>query len=627
MKKTGKDLDDVLTLGGAQAEPLTYHFNRQLAILLWAVIFVTIVVFLGRVYYLSIISHQHYASIAFGNTEYDVPIIAPRGKIYSMDGATLADNEPNYRAVISANNALQEQTADDIASLATMLDMDRNDVAEIVSQVVETKTDRVLKEHLAHEDVLAVEVATKKYPFLRLEKNARRVYPDGPFFAHVIGYEGLIRQEEHEQRPDYLLTDRIGKTGIELTYEDVLHGTHGAERTLRDSRGKMTRTLPKKRVRPGSDLVLNIDAELQKAITIALQKQLDRADTRRASAVALDPRTGAIRALVSLPGYDNNAFAQGIAQTQYQQWITDDNRPLFNRTIAGAYPPGSTVKPEIAVAALEEHVISPEHQIESRGGLQYGRFFFGDWRAHGFTDMRRAIAVSSDVYFYTVGGGYGPVKGLGIERLHRWYERFGYGQKTGIDLPGEVAGFNPDAQWKKDHKGEPWYIGDTYHSSIGQGFMTATPLQVANAIATIANGGTRYRPYIVQKTLAPDGREHVVAPQILQEHIASPQNIRIAQEGMRMTITDGTARMLNNLPVAVAGKTGTAEVGRDGRVHSWFVSYAPYENPEIVLLVMVENQTTDISSATVPVARDVYEWYYGGRDDQIINLHEHASDA
>jgi penicillin-binding protein 2 len=259
----------------------------------------------------------------------------------------------------------------------------------------------------------------------------------------------------------------------------------------------------------------------------------------------------------------------------------------------------STIKPVIATAALAEHIITPETRIESRGGINVGKFFFGDWKAHGFTDLRRAIAVSSDVYFYTLGGGYGGIGGLGMERMKRYETAFGYGAPSGIDLPGEADGFLPDPDWKKEKIGERWYIGDDYHAAIGQGFVTATPLQIVNAIAAIANGGTLYVPHIRDGT-ATASRSVSVSPDIL----------RVVREGMRETVTTGTAQSLQTLPVAVAGKTGTAQYGTGDKTHGWFVSFAPYENPELVMIVLVEGQSKDSTYHAVPITKAVYDWYF-----------------
>jgi len=289
--------------------------------------------------------------------------------------------------------------------------------------------------------------------------------------------------------------------------------------------------------------------------------------------------------------------------------VHDSNAPLFNRAISGEYPPGSTLKPFVAVAALEEGIITSSTTIESRGGIQAGNFFFGDWKTHGFNDVRQAIAVSNDVFFYSFGGGYENISGLGMEKMKQYENLFGFGFRTGVDLPGEEEGFIPDEQWKKDVLGERWYIGNSYHASIGQGFITATPIQIAVATSAIANGGTLYQPRIVSHIRSRDGEANAQHPNILRSNFISRETTQIIQEGMRMTVTEGTAQVLSEMPVAIAGKTGTAQYGAEEKTHGWFSSFAPYENPEIVMVILIEGQDDDGYHA-VPVTKKVYEEYF-----------------
>ena len=436
-------------------------------------------------------------------------------------------------------------------------------------------------------------------PGIGIQKSARREYPNGSIFSHVIGYEGKIKKEELAEYPEYLLTDSIGKQGVEKTYESELRGVHGREIVEVDSLGRVKKELGIVPPQPGQDITLTIDKGLTEKLYTAMADWFMANDLKAGAAIAIDPRSGAIRALVSYPGYDNNLFSGGIQPDEYATLIENPSKPLFNRAIGGEYPPGSTLKPVIAAAALSERIVSPETMIESRGGISIGNFFFGDWKAHGFTDLRRAIAVSSDVYFYTLGGGYGGIPGLGMERMKRYEQRFGYGALSGIDLPGEADGFLPDPNWKQAKIGERWYIGDDYHAAIGQGFVTATPLQILNSVAAIANDGTLYTPH-VRDGLPPQSRLVSVTPDIL----------RVVREGMRETVTEGTAQPLQSLPVSVAGKTGTAQYGNEDKTHGWFVSFAPYENPELALIVLVEGQSKESTYHAVPITKSVYEWYF-----------------
>lgn len=617
MRRTHTEIDgEILTAPKNTREIEGFTFDRGWFVLLMFIVIAALCALGSRVFYLSVVQHEHYREIASGNTQREQVIIAPRGKIISSDDVVLAHNEPYDTAIFIPTNSETDDPDTQIQQISALLDLDQEFVSLQRTQAIELQKNVVLKEGISHREGIAIS-SSDTLP-IGIEQNNKRVYTDGEDFAHIIGYEGLITHEEYTRNEKYLLTDRIGKTALEVKYESDLRGTHGAHMQLYNSLGEEIRDVGIREAIPGDDVYLNIDASLQRVLTLRLQNEFQKADSHKAAAVAIDPRNGAVRALVSLPTYDNNAFAQGIEYNIYNQWITDENRPLLNRVISGVYPPASTVKPIMAIAALEEGVITPNVQIESRGGLQIGSFSFGDWRAHGFTDMRRAIAVSSDVYFYTVGGGYGDITGMGIDAMAKWMHRFGYGAPTGIDLPQEVNGLYPDETWKEAIIGERWYIGDTYHASIGQGFVGATPLQVANAIVPIANGGSQYVPQIVDYVIDREGNKKDREPYVIATNLASAESLRVSREGMRQTVTEGTAQYMQQLPVAAAGKTGTAEFGIDGRVHSWFVTFAPYENPDLVLAIIVEDQIGTVSSSTVPVARDVLNWYYSGRDPAYV---------
>lgn len=617
--------DAVLTASEKEASHMAFDFDKRWFIIFFGAVLLVIVLLIARVFYLSVVKGEYYAFVASGNSVRSVPIIAPRGTIYDVEGNILADNMPS-RSIIVLPSLLPEDIEvkkQMTQKLADILSLDKMHISTAMDEALETGMENTIVENITHEQALELRAHEREFPGIHIQQTAVRNYVNGEKFAHIIGYEGLIQKKEREENPDYLLIDRIGKTGIEYQYEKYLHGKHGAEQVLVDSRGNIVKDLVDIVSENGFEVHLNIDAQLQSFLYDRLTKELERAQTRKAMAIIMDPRDGAVRAMVSLPSYDNNKFAQGIDSETYSNWITDDDRPLFNRAIGGVYAPGSTIKPNMGIAVLAENIISASHKIESRGGLQLGSFFFGDWKIHGFTDLRQAIAVSSDVYFYTIGGGYGDIVGLGIERMKQYMTKFGYGEKTGIDLPGEVSGFYPDKQWKEDEIGERWYIGNTYHASIGQGYITATALQVLNAIASLANGGTLYEPHIVSRIVDKNTETQIdIEKKVIRDNIADSDDIKIIQEGMRQTVTEGTATMLSALDVPIAGKTGTAQFGGSEKVHSWFVSYAPYDDPEMVMVIMVEGQTSEISSATVPVAYDVYKWYFGGRDESIFEQTE-----
>ncbi len=266
----------------------------------------------------------------------------------------------------------------------------------------------------------------------------------------------------------------------------------------------------------------------------------------------------------------------------------------------------------VAAAALEEKIISPDTAIDCHGGIRIGSFTFPDWKTHGVTDVRKAIAESCDVFFYTVGGGWDNVGPLGIDRIKKYADMFGLGKILGVDIPGEASGLIPDQAWKQNRLNERWYVGDDYHSAIGQGFDTATPLQMANLAATIANSGKVFQPHLVRSIKKSDGSEEKIEPKILSQNFINSFNMRVVREGMRQTITSGSARSLGDLPVAVAGKTGTAQFGGENKTHGWFISFAPYDNPTIAMAVLMEGGGEG-SSTAVPVTKEVLKWYFGER--------------
>ncbi len=618
-KRGGIEIDDaVLTVTEKDAVKMEWPLNRALSLLFLFIMLGTLGVLGGRVFYLSVIKGEDYRAVALRNSLRALIIPAPRGIMYDVFGKPLVRNVPSVDMVlIPADMPVNQEDREALQSvLRSTFTLDEAVLNESFEKKDQKSTLPIpIKERMTQEETLLYLSRSHDLPGVALYKTTQRSYTDSLIFSHVLGYEGKIRKEELIAHPDYLFTDSIGKQGLEKSYESVLRGVHGFKRVEVDAFGKVKKELGVVQPTPGQDLILNIDADLQKKMFDSLQTILEKNDLKRAAAVAIDPRNGAVRALISLPSFDNNLFAGGISGEDYSKLISDPSEPLFNRVVAGEYPPGSTIKPVLAAAALAEGVVDEHTQIESRGGISIGKFFFGDWKVHGFTDIRRAIAVSSDVFFYSIGGGYGSIEGLGMNRMKRYEELFGYGAETGIDLNGEVDGLLPDAAWKQKKIGERWYIGDDYHAAIGQGFVTATPLQVLNSIVAIANGGTLYRPHIVSQIRSADGKVTSVPSEIIRQDFISQDILRIVREGMRETVTEGTAQPLKDLPVAVAGKTGTAQFGTADKTHGWFVSFAPYEAPELAMIVLVEGQGEEGYNA-VPVTKDVYQWYFSRENSQ-----------
>ncbi|MBP6975784.1 MAG: penicillin-binding protein 2 [Candidatus Moranbacteria bacterium] len=615
--RRGREIDDaVLTVTEEDAARLEWPLSKWWFRSIWWLSFFVLTLLAGRVFILNTVQGKKYQDMAERNSLRMITIPAPRGIIYDRSGQALVENIPTLDlAVVPSDLPREEETQiREQELLRSVIDIDQETASSVFGSKVSLTLPLLLKSGLTQEEMLIFLGRQADFPGVVLMKSAERQYKDGAIFSHLIGYEGKIRQQELDMYPEYGLSDMIGKEGIEKSYESSLRGQNGADRVEVDALGKIKKELGSTQPVPGNDIILHIDAGLQKKVFDSLSALLEAKSLKRAAAVAMDPRTGGVLALVSLPSYDNNLFSGGIDQKHYEELLADDARPLFDRAVSGEYPPGSTIKPVIAAAALAEGVVNEHTEIESRGGISIGKFFFGDWKAHGFTDIRRAIAVSSDVYFYSVGGGYGSVPGLGMRRMKAYEEFFGYGKKTGIDIPGEADGFLPDPDWKQRRFGERWYIGDDYHAAIGQGFVTATPLQILNSIATIGNGGILREPRLVSHIRDASGKLSPVESPVVRRDFVDANILRIVREGMRETVTEGTAQPLRDLPVTVAGKTGTAQFGTGKDTHGWFVSFAPYEKPEIALIVLVEGQGEEGYNA-VPVTKEVYQWYFDGRND------------
>ncbi len=431
--------------------------------------------------------------------------------------------------------------------------------------------------------------------------------------AHILGYTGKINEMElKDLGSEYSLIDYIGKAGLEYSWEKELKGRAGQKNIEVDALGRQKKIINEVTAQDGYNLLLSLDLDLQQKAEEVTRSYIQKAGLKRASVIIMNPNNGEILVLVSLPAYNNNLFAKGISQADFDHFLNDPNQPLFNRAISGNFPAGSTIKPIFAAGALAEGVINENTSFLSTGGLRIGEWFFPDWKAggHGTTNVRSAIAWSVNTFFYYIGGGYGDFKGLGLSGLVKYARLFGLGEITGVDLHGEEKGFVPTKEWKEQTKKEPWYIGDTYHFAIGQGDVLATPLQVANYTAAIANGGTLYKPHLVSKILFEDNRVvKEVEPVILRRDFISDRSLKVVREGMRQTVTSGSARSLNIIPVAVAGKTGTAQWSTKKGPHAWFTGFAPYEKPELVITILVE-EGVEGSTIAVPIAKDILNWYY-----------------
>lgn len=603
--------------GGERSGYLGLSLGRKRLLAFFFVLFSLLAAVAARAGYLGIVEGERYRAMADGNRLRVLPIPAERGIIYDRNGRLLARNIPDFTLTITPADLPrnERERRELIVRLAEMTEGTPIDIEQALRRYPRELTSPVpVKSHLPYEKAVLLDVQSGIMPGVSVSLGTKREYlltdPDrgAPILSlsHLLGYLGPVNEDEFSRlrSSGYLLTDSIGKTGIEASYESRLRGTYGKKKIEVDAFGREQNVLAQEEPVQGRDLTLSIDAGLQAETERLVRTAAGLNGPGRGAAVAMDPRTGEILALVSWPAYDANLFSGRISARDYAALVNDPNRPLFPRAVSGTYPPGSTIKLVVAAAALAEGVITPSTSFLSTGGIRIGQWFFPDWRmgGHGATNVVKAIAESVNTFFYAAGGGWDGFKGLGVERLGLHLRRFGLGKPLGVDLPNEASGFVPSIEWKEDAKGEPWYIGDTYHLSIGQGDVLVTPLQVAAWTAVFANGGDLVRPTVVKR----DG------PAFLAERIVSPEVVATVRRGMRETIAGarGSARSLQLSPWPIAGKTGTAQWREGQPNHAWFTGFAPYEAPEIVVTVLIE-AGGEGSSTAAPVARGIIDAWLG----------------
>jgi len=577
------------------------------------IILIGLTALLGKGFFLQIIKGNYYFSQAEGNRIKTQYVKANRGMIYDISGKPLVQNISGFSLVITPAYLPtgSDEKSSVLSRVAFLANMPLEDVTNILSQEEKYFYQPVIiKTGINYDQAMAIKIASADLPGVSLDVDSWRKYFDGTNYSHLLGYVGKINAEEYEaQKNNYLLTDNIGKTGLEKIYEKYLKGQYGEKKSEVDALGREKKIISQTSAQPGDDLVLTIDADLQSFI----YKEVDAKIKNKLGAVVIvsNPQNGEIMAMVDYPSYDNNLFTQGISKTDYKKLLEDPLNPLFPRSYQGEYPSGSTVKIVEAAAALQEKIITRNTSVLSNGGIRVQQWFFPDWKAggHGTTNVIKAIAQSVNTFFYYIGGGYGDFKGMGPTILGKYFSIFGLGLKTGIDLPGEKSGFVPTIDWKNKVKNEPWYIGDTYHLSIGQGDLLVTPLQVNLYTLIVANGGKIFKPHLVHQINFHDGRVDPVQLELVGTVAVSPENLAIVREGMRETIVSGSARSLSALPVEVAGKTGTAQWNTTKPNHAWFTAFAPYNNPNFCITVLVE-QGGEGSSIAAPIAKDIINYWF-----------------
>ncbi len=606
-------------------------------------IFVALFIVVSRLFQLQILRGEEFFTASKKNISYTLFSAPPRGLIYDRNMNIMASNAASFSLVLKNSNlsgndfqaALQNgaQLVGRSVYEIWAMHQEQNSGELIFPEDIFSKDawpeEIVLAENIPRHLLLRVATSPDDFPGMAIEESTSRVYPLNSAASHIVGFIGRPTFDDQKNSDFYKKAGaRIGKSGIELAYEENLRGREGRKVIEIDAEGKPQRERFIEKTLPGRSVVLNIDAGLQSAVYEILARSIPALGKKAGAAIISDPRDGRILALVSFPSFDGSLLADGKDRKAIRMILDDKTKPFFNRAISGVYPPGSTIKPVLAAAALEEKVIDPKKTIYDVGFISVPNPYdptkqsvFRDWAALGFVDMRRALALSANVYFYTIGGGHESVRGLGIERIGKFFRAFGFGSVLGIDLAGEAGGLVPGpAEKKKIHPKDPfWRIGDTYITSIGQGDTGATPLQVNFATAAIANGGTLYKPFVTKAILDESGVVvKTIKPEVVREKIADHESLKVVQEGMRLAVIEGSANPLSALPVAVAGKTGTAQTGITGKNHGWFTGFAPYENPEVVITVIVEEGTGGATDA-VPISKEVFWAWLSIRNAAVLS--------
>lgn len=616
---------------------------------------------------LQVVSSQHYRGSADRNRFRLIPVDAPRGIIYDRQGRILVRNVPSFAVQIVPSGLPRDpqerlfvlkrlgdllnmpvssltdgaQVGDDVGSSEQVRASRAMGIEDILRErVISPYAPVCIATNVDRQAAFIIEEEHLKLPGVLVEAQPLRHYVEGPMMAHVVGYLGPIPSGQlqdylADKKGDYQPDDLVGLAGVERSQENTLRGTKGQKHIEVDAFEREVASIALTPPTQGNNVVLTIDLELQRVVEDAVREGMRKAKSETGVAIALDPRNGEVLAMVSLPAFDDNLFSGGISYEDYARLLSDRSHPLVNHAISGQYPPGSTFKLVAASAVLEEHVVDRSTGLSCQGILYLPNRYWPDdptkaqkfycWNkaGHGSLNLVGGVAQSCDIYFYQVAGGYRDLQGLGIERLAKYAQLFGYGEPTGIALSGEAPGLVPSDRWKRQNYGEPWVTGDTYNAAIGQGYVLASPLQVVNATAAVANRGTLYRPQIVHSVTDANGRvmQSPITTVVRKIPVAS-ENLALVRQGMLEAVDHGTA-WLTQLPgLKVGGKTGTAEypgLDEEGRLkldpqgnlptHAWFTCFAPYDNPEIALVVFLDGGGEG-SQLAVPVAAKILRYYF-----------------
>lgn len=569
---------------------------------------------LARLWNLQILHGEEMRTLSENNRIRLHRVQATRGTVLDRFGRVLIDSRPSFDGVLVPEDAKDIRTT--VENLAQLLGQSAADVQGLLTQMTARPPFEgiTVKRDLSWEEMVALETHQLDLPGVSLQMTSRRSYPLDERLAHLLGYVGEASPHDLLVDPRNHLGDLIGKVGLEKRLEPYLRGVDGGQQVEVDAVGRKLRVLREVDEVPGDTVTLTIDRDLQE---IAWQAMGDH----DGSVVALDPNTGEILALVNRPSYDPNVFARGIRRSEWRALVTDKHHPLSNRAIQGQYPPGSTFKIIVATAALEEGVINPFTRIHCAGGMQFGNHYFRCWRkgGHGSVNLHDALVQSCDVFFYQV------AQRLGIDTIARYARLFGLGSPTGIDLAHEKSGTIPDSAWKRRRFNQPWYAGETLSAGIGQGYITVTPLQMANVISMVAVG-KRFRPYYVKEIDTPDRAVvRTGTPELVATLKVRDTTLRQIREGLRDVVNapNGTGKRGRLNGIIAAGKTGTSQVVSMGakrvksaqlpwqeRDHAWFVTYAPVDAPEIAVATLVEHAEGGGGAVAAPIARQVMQAYF-----------------
>jgi penicillin-binding protein 2 len=612
--------------------------NRFLALAM-----VIVIIFTGltvRLWDLQLVNGGHYRDLAEQNRVLRLPVEAERGMIVDRNGKVLARNLPGFAVTVIPVDLPRAKQAALAQSLGVLIGREASDVSKAIdTQRVRNPYEpvKISLRPVARDVALLLTERSEMFPGVRVEAESIRWYEDAVLYSPLLGYVGPVTEEEFTELREkgYLQSDLIGRTGLESVYEAHLRGGYGWREIERDASQREIKQLAYSPPTVGNSVRLTIDHRLQSLIEAELKKGVDEDKFTQAVGIAMNPQNGEILAMYSNPGYDNNWFINGITPEQMKQLNSDDRRPLVNKAIGDIYPPGSTFKMVTGLSALNEGVANRGTTVNVNSMiLNVGGYLFYDWMAHGRVDFVNGFAHSSDIYFYTLGGGNPNTgqRGVGPEAIYKYGSELGFGSKTGIDLPGEATGIMPSPEWKVRTLDEEWTIGNTYHASIGQGFVAVTPLQLLNAYAIVANGGTFYQPHLLKEVVDQQGKVvFTQEPKVVREVSITKDNLQLLRESARRVVTIGHAFM-PNAKLPIAGKTGTAEFGASagkdsvGRnklgFHNWFVSFLPKADntdpsAEIAMVIFTFDSSRSLCNncfnPAVGITQRVLEAYVAGK--------------